>query len=164
MAAGLLGGLAAPAVAADSADRILVSERSALVGRSGKLVREARWIWPVSGSISSAYGPRGGGFHPGVDIGSLRSLSVRAATGGTVTGAGYLAGYEGYGHTVVVDIGNGFTLLYAHLSRSSVKAGDVLEQGDPIGTAGCTGRCYGTHLHFELRKNDRWVDISPFLP
>lgn len=161
---GLLGGLAAPALAGGSAERVLVSERSAQVVQTAKVVRETRWIWPVSGSISSGYGPRGGGFHPGVDIGSLRSLAVRSATDGVVLGAGYLAGYEGYGILVLVDIGNGYTLLYGHLSRAAVKAGDVLEQGDPIGTAGCTGRCYGTHLHFELRKNDRWVDITPFLP
>ena len=158
VALSLAAALAGPALAASGADR------AAGVDRSAKVVRETAWIWPVQGTISSGYGPRGGGFHPGVDIAQLRSLTVRAATGGTVLGAGYLTGYEGYGNLVVVDIGNGYTLLYAHLSRSSVKAGDVLQQGDLIGTAGCTGSCSGTHLHFELRKNGRWADITPFLP
>ena len=159
--AGLLAVAAPAALAASSAERVILSERSVAAKR---VVRESSWIWPVDGSISSGYGPRGGGFHPGVDIASLRSLAVRAATGGTVVGAGYLQGYNGYGNLVIVDIGNGYTLLYAHLSRVAVKAGDVVEQGDPIGTAGCTGQCYGTHLHFELRKNGRWADITPFLP
>lgn len=158
VALSLAAALAGPALAASGADR------AAGVDRSAKVVRETAWIWPVQGAVSSSYGPRGGGFHPGVDIGSLRSLTVRAATGGTVLGAGYLSGYEGYGNLVLVDIGNGYTLLYAHLSRNAVKAGDVLQQGDLIGTAGCTGQCYGTHLHFELRKNGRWADITPFLP
>lgn len=158
VALSLAAALAGPALAASGADRAVSVDRAA------KVVRETDWIWPVQGTITSGYGPRGSGFHPGVDIGMLRSLTVRAATGGTVVGAGYLAGYEGYGNLVVVDIGNGYTLLYAHLSRVAVKAGDALEQGDLIGTAGCTGSCSGTHLHFELRKNGRWADITPFLP
>ena len=89
---------------------------------------------------------------------------MRSAAAGRVVGVGYLAGYEGYGNTVVVDIGNGYQLLYAHLSRATVEVGDDLAQGAPIGSAGCTGRCFGTHLHFELRKNGRWADITPFLP
>lgn len=132
--------------------------------RSARVAREIQFVWPANGTVTSGYGPRSGGFHPGLDIGMLRSLAVRAATGGTVIGAGYLTGYEGYGNLVVVDVGNGYTLLYGHLSRASVKVGDVVAQGDPIGTAGCTGSCTGTHLHFELRKNGRWVDPTPFLP
>jgi murein DD-endopeptidase MepM/ murein hydrolase activator NlpD len=150
--------LAVPAFSADTV------ARAGAVQRSASVVRTLTWIWPADGIVTSPYGPRGGGFHPGLDIGMLRSLSVRAAIDGTVIGSGYLAGYEGYGNLVVVDIGNGYTLIYAHLSRSAVKAGDVLQQGDPIGTAGCTGSCTGTHLHFELRRYGRWADVTPFLP
>ena len=91
--------------------------------------------------------------HLGLDVGILRSLDVRAAAGGTVTAAGWLTGYEGYGNVVTVDIGSGYTLLYAHLSVAQVVPGQWLAAGDPIGQAGCTGSCTGTHLHFELRKN-----------
>ena len=155
---GLAAALAAPAFASRSEQRALVSERSALV------VQDNLFVWPADGTVTSPYGQRGRSFHPGIDIGMLRSLAVRSAAAGDVTAVGYLNGYEGYGLLVVVDIGNGYQLLYGHLSRSAVRAGQQLEQGDPIGTAGCTGSCTGTHLHFELRRNGRWVDPTPFLP
>ena len=158
LAVSVAAALAAPAFASRSEQRALVSERSALV------VQDNLFVWPADGTVTSPYGQRGRGFHPGIDIGMLRSLAVRAAAAGDVTGVGYLNGYEGYGLLVVVDIGNGYQLLYGHLSRSAVRAGQQLEQGDPIGTAGCTGSCTGTHLHFELRRNGRWVDPTPFLP
>ena len=132
--------------------------------RAVRVVKETQFIWPAYGVVTSVYGPRWGAFHPGVDIGNLRTLAVRSAAAGRVVGVGYIAGYEGYGNTVIVDIGNGYQLLYAHLSRFTVEVGDDLAQGAPIGSAGCTGRCFGTHLHFELRKNGRWADITPFLP
>lgn len=133
-----------------------------LVVQDGRL--DGRFVWPADGPVTSPYSPRGRGFHTGIDIGMLRSLAVRSATAGDVTGVGYLTGYEGYGLLVVVDLGNGYQLLYSHLSRAAVRAGQRLDQGDPIGTAGCTGSCTGTHLHFELRRNGRWVDPAPFLP
>lgn len=122
------------------------------------------FIWPADGPVTSPFGPRGRSFHPGVDIGMLRSLAVRAATAGDVTGAGYLTGYEGYGNVVVVDIGFGYTVLYAHLAAVAVRAGESVGRGDAIGTAGCTGSCSGTHLHFELRLNGKAIDPSPYLP
>ena len=132
--------------------------------RAVRVVKEMQFIWPAYGTVSSPYGPRWGAFHPGIDIANLRSLAVRSAAAGQVVAVGYLAGYEGYGDTVLVDIGNGYMLLYGHLSRATVQVGDDLVQGAPIGSAGCTGRCSGTHLHFELRRNGRWADPTPFLP
>jgi murein DD-endopeptidase MepM/ murein hydrolase activator NlpD len=110
--------------------------------------------------MTDGYGPRWGRMHLGVDIGILTSLDVRAATSGTVTAAGWLTGYEGYGNVVTVDIGAGYSLLYAHLSVAHVVSGEWVDGGDSIGQAGCTGSCTGTHLHFELRKNG--VPIDPF--
>ena len=158
LAIGIAVAFAAPAFAASSQERVLASQRSALV------VQDGRFAWPADGTVMSPYGPRGRGFHPGIDIGMLRSLAVSSATDGDVTGVGYLTGYEGYGLLVLVDIGNGYQLLYSHLARAAVRVGQHLDQGDPIGTAGCTGSCTGTHLHFELRRNGRWVDPTPFLP
>jgi murein DD-endopeptidase MepM/ murein hydrolase activator NlpD len=88
---------------------------------------------------------------------------VRAATSGTVTAAGWLTGYEGYGNVVTVDAGSGYSLLYAHLSEAHVVPGQWLAEGDPIGLAGCTGSCTGTHLHFELRQDGVPVDPAPYL-
>src|SRR6186713_17609 len=119
--------------------------------------------WPANGTVTDGYGERWGRMHLGIDVGILRSLDVRAATSGTVTAAGWLTGYEGYGNVVTVDIGSGYTLLYAHLSVAQVVPGQWLDAGDPVGQAGCTGSCTGTHLHFELRKNGAPIDPAPYL-
>ena len=118
--------------------------------------------WPADGSMTDGYGPRWGRMHLGVDIGILQSLQVRAATSGTVTASGWLTGYEGYGNVVMLDIGSGYSLLYAHLTTSHVVPGQWLDAGDEVGIAGCTGSCTGTHLHFELRKNGVPIDPFPF--
>ena len=119
--------------------------------------------WPADGTMTDGYGPRWGRMHLGIDVGILRSLGVRAAEGGTVTAAGWLTGYEGYGNVVTVDLGGGYSLLYAHLSIAQVVPGQWVSAGDPIGQAGCTGSCTGTHLHFELRKNGVPIDPFPYL-
>jgi murein DD-endopeptidase MepM/ murein hydrolase activator NlpD len=119
--------------------------------------------WPADGTLTDGYGPRWGRMHLGLDVGILRSLDVRAATSGTVVESGWLTGYEGYGNVVTIDIGGGWSLLYAHLSRSHVVPGQWLDAGDPVGQAGCTGSCTGTHLHFELRQNGVPVDPAPYL-
>ena len=119
--------------------------------------------WPAQGTVTDGFGPRWGRMHLGIDVGILTSPAVRASAPGTVTAAGYLGGYEGYGNVVIVDVGRGYTMLYAHLAASSVRPGDWLELGEPLGTAGCTGSCTGTHLHFELRRAGVPVDPSPFL-
>ena len=119
--------------------------------------------WPPQGTVTDGFGPRWGRMHLGIDVGILTSLDVRASAAGTVTAAGYLAGYEGYGNVVTVDIGRGYTMLYAHLAATSVRSGDWLGLGEQLGIAGCTGSCTGTHLHFELRRAGIPVDPSPFL-
>jgi murein DD-endopeptidase MepM/ murein hydrolase activator NlpD len=122
------------------------------------------FLWPADGIVSSPFGPRAGGFHPGVDIGSLQGLTVRAAASGRVAATGALMGYEGYGYVVVLDIGGGMTTLYAHLARPFAKPGTLVARGDSVGIAGCTGFCTGTHLHFELRVHGRAVDPMSFFP
>ena len=116
------------------------------------------FLWPADGILSSPFGPRAGGFHPGIDIGSLQDLTVRAASSGRVAATGALMGYEGYGYVVVLDIGGGLTTMYAHLARPIARIGALVARGDTIGIAGCTGFCTGTHLHFELRDHGRAVD------
>jgi len=119
--------------------------------------------WPADGTMTDGYGPRWGRMHLGIDVGILASLDVRAAASGTITAAGRLTGYEGYGNVVIVDSGGGYWVLYAHLSSSHVVPGQWVAAGDLIGEAGCTGSCTGTHLHFELRLNGVPVDPAPFL-
>lgn len=119
--------------------------------------------WPAQGTVTDGFGYRWGRPHLGIDVGILTSLDVRAARSGTVTEVGWLTGYEGYGNVVVVDVGSGYSVLYAHLSAASVVPGQWVDDGEPIGTAGCTGSCTGTHLHFELRVEGVPVDPFPYL-
>jgi murein DD-endopeptidase MepM/ murein hydrolase activator NlpD len=115
------------------------------------------FLWPARGTITTPFFPGG---HPGIDIGILRSLTVRAAAAGVVTNVGEPRGFEGYGRIVKVDVGGGYSTLYAHLARYRVRMGERVSAGEPLGVAGCTGWCTGTHLHFEVRLDGR--SVSPF--
>ncbi|MFL5964949.1 MAG: murein hydrolase activator EnvC family protein [Gaiellaceae bacterium] len=133
---------------------VLAPAASAHVGGDYSL----RFEWPADGILSSPFGPRDGGFHPGIDIGTLRDLTVRAATPGRVVAVGAIAGYDGYGNVVVLNLGGGLTSLYAHLARPFARVGQFIAAGQVIGEAGCTGWCTGTHLHFELRYRGTPID------
>jgi murein DD-endopeptidase MepM/ murein hydrolase activator NlpD len=116
-------------------------------------------VMPAQGTITSPFGHDGARWHPGIDIGILRSLTVRAAVPGRVIDVGEVRGYEGYGDIVVVQ-SHGYQELYAHLAAWGVHVGQFVVPGQRIATAGCTGSCTGTHLHFEVRKNG--TAVSPF--
>lgn len=118
-------------------------------------------VWPAQGTITSPYGHDGARWHPGIDIGILRSLRVRAAVTGRVVLTGRPSGYEGYGNIVVVRSRRGLTELYGHLASIAVHRGERVVAGEGIAVAGCTGWCTGTHLHFEVRRGDR--ALSPLL-
>jgi murein DD-endopeptidase MepM/ murein hydrolase activator NlpD len=116
--------------------------------------------WPADGTITSPFGRDGYRWHPGLDIGILRSLDVRAAASGVVTRVGYVPGFEGYGSVVMVKHRAGYSTLYAHLSQPLAHAGQQVSGGALLGIAGCTGWCTGTHVHFELRYRNVAVDPS----
>jgi murein DD-endopeptidase MepM/ murein hydrolase activator NlpD len=120
--------------------------------RAHQLALQMRPVWPAQGAITSPFGRDGYRWHPGIDIGSLRSLTVRAAQGGEP------AGFSGYGNVVEVKAGR-YDELYAHLSSFHVHVGEHLRSGERIAIAGCTGYCTGTHLHFEVRL--RGKPVSP---
>jgi murein DD-endopeptidase MepM/ murein hydrolase activator NlpD len=118
----------------------------------------------VSGPITSPFGYRCLGgicrLHAGIDIGVPSGTPVHAAASGTIIFAGVMSGY---GNIVVVDHGNGLATAYAHLSVIDVGGGHV-SQGQVIAASGCTGRCFGPHLHFEVRINGNPVNPVPYLP
>jgi hypothetical protein len=72
-------------------------------------------------------------------------------------------GNASYGNCVKIDHGDGYTTLYAHLAKITVKKGDRVDRGQVIGTMGNTGRSFGMHLHFEVRKVEQRVDPTPYL-
>ena len=127
--------------------------------------KQIAFVWPAQGTVTTTFGAQpDGGFHRGLDIGILKSLEVDAAAPGRVLAVGAVPGFEGYGNIVLVDVGNGVGALYAHLAEWAVELGDDVVEGEPIATAGCTGWCTGTHLHFELRVGEEPIDPLPLLP
>jgi len=117
----------------------------------------SNFIWPASGVISQY--PVW--YHMAVDIANPAAPSILAADAGTVTYAA--CERYGYGCHVIVDHGNGYQTLYAHLSSLAVSPGQAVSQGQSLGVMGCTGRCTGTHLHFEVRSGGSLLNPLNFL-
>ena len=99
-------------------------------------------------------------FHTGVDLIANTGTPVMAAAGGVVASASYSGEY---GNMVDIDHDNGLTSRYAHLSKSLVKAGDVVMKGQVIAMVGVTGRTTGPHLHFEVREKGIPLNPNKFL-
>lgn len=118
------------------------------------------------GTISSPFGNRSspGGIgstnHAGMDIASPTGTPIASALAGTVTTAGW---YGGYGNAVVVDSGNGLSIVYGHMSQVLSSVGQVVQKGQQIGLVGSTGNSTGPHLHFEMRNNGDPFDPAPYL-
>ena len=110
--------------------------------------------WPIRGALSSGYGYRTHPIlkrkilHSGIDIAAPNGTAIKAPAAGEVIYDGWL---RGYGRVVVLDHGRGFSTLYAHLSASLVKEGQVVKNGATIAKVGKTGNTTGYHLHFEVR-------------
>lgn len=104
------------------------------------------FIWPVGYRRITQHYWYG---HPAIDIGLPEGTPVLAADTGTVTWAGW--NVYGYGNLIVVNHGNGYETYYGHLSGINVSPGQVVYQGNQIGSSGNTGRSSGPHLHFEIR-------------
>lgn len=116
--------------------------------------------WPVSGPVTSGFGPRWGRMHEGIDIAVPTGTPVGAAAPGTVIYAGWLGGY---GNLVVVDHGNGLSTAYAHNSQLLVGVGTVVGTGTTISLSGNTGNSSGPHVHFEVRVGGSAVDPLGYL-
>jgi murein DD-endopeptidase MepM/ murein hydrolase activator NlpD len=75
----------------------------------------------------------------------------------------YAGWMSGYGNLVAIDHGGGVSTAYGHQSRLGVSVGQVVSQGQTVGYVGCTGHCFGPHLHFEVRINGAPVDPLGYL-
>ena len=118
------------------------------------------FIWPVNGPVTSPFGMRWGRMHTGIDIGVADGTPIHAAAAGRVLYAGWM---DGYGNLVFIDHGSGLSTGYAHQSSVAVSNGETVAQGQVIGYVGCTGHCFGPHLHFEVRVNGAPVDPLGYL-
>jgi murein DD-endopeptidase MepM/ murein hydrolase activator NlpD len=116
-------------------------------------------IWPVNGPVVSGFGMRWGRMHEGIDIAVPGGTPIRAARSGNIVLAGYNGGYGNY---TCIDHGGGLATCYAHQS-SFARTGGFVGIGTVIGYVGCTGHCYGDHLHFEVRVNGTAVDPLGYL-
>lgn len=102
--------------------------------------------------------------HTGIDLAARQGTVVLASRAGRVL---LVESISGYGTTVLLDHGEGWQTLYAHLHDATVLVGAWLEQGQPLGTVGMTGSATGPHLHFELRRQGAELlalDPTPHLP
>jgi murein DD-endopeptidase MepM/ murein hydrolase activator NlpD len=154
--------VARPASAAKAAPQTFADATVPAAVAAARPVSSVGMIWPVNGIITSPFGPRAGGFHPGLDIGVPEGTPIAAAASGVVTFAGWNDG--GYGNFVIIDNGGGISTAYAHQSQIAVSSGESVSQGETIGYVGTTGNSTGPHLHFEVRVNGTAVNPLNYLP
>ena len=123
-----------------------------------------RFIWPVPNYryCSRWYGGR----HRGVDICAPAGTPIYASAGGTITKAGYnkAGAGTGYGYSVIINHGGGYSSVYAHCLSLTVSAGQTVKQGQLIGYVGSTGRSSGNHCHFEIRRNGSYIAPQSVFP
>jgi murein DD-endopeptidase MepM/ murein hydrolase activator NlpD len=116
----------------------------------------------VAGSVWGGFGPRWGSFHKGIDIGAGAGTAVTAAASGQVVLSTF--SNNGYGSYIIVQHADGSQTLYAHLLERYVALGQYVNQGEVIGSVGCSGWCSGNHLHFEVIIGGFVVDPLSYLP
>lgn len=137
---------------------------SPVVTVSGSRYATGQFVWPVpGGTLTSSFGTR---FHPlkkvyqehhGIDIGKELGAPIVASDGGIVVES---RAASGYGWIIVLDHGNGYRTLYAHMEEKdvNVEVGEQVAQGQVIALMGSNGWSTGPHLHFEIRKDGQLLD------
>ncbi len=120
-------------------------------------VGEGFFIWPTTASLLSGFSYSS--FHPGIDIAGSPGNAIFASASGVVVYAGW--NNYGYGYMVVIDHGNRWQTLYAHMSQVNVACGQAVFQGNVIGGVGSTGNSTGAHLHFEM-QHDVYGKVNPY--
>ncbi len=127
---------------------------------SGGAVGSGAFIWPAANHYLSGNDYWSG--HLAIDIAAGQGALLWASDSGAVVYAGWSGG--GYGNMVMVDHGNGYQTLYAHMSSVTVTCGQSIGQGQTIGYSGSTGNSTGAHLHFEVRSNGGFINPWFVLP
>lgn len=150
----------ADALESQSSRVALVATLPALAPVPAPPASSSGYIWPVAGTLVSPYGQRWGRLHSGLDIAAPAGTPVAASASGQVVYAGSMSGY---GLIVVIQHAGGIATAYAHNSSISVSVGQSVAQGQTIAAVGCTGRCFGDHVHFEVRAGGSPVDPMGYL-
>ena len=120
-----------------------------------------RFIWPITGRLTSRYGKRkhpihgSKHFHRGIDISAKPGTSIKATAAGVVVFSG---NGGNYGKMIIVKHKKGYLSVYAHARKLFVKKGAYVKQGKRIAEVGSTGRTTGSHLHFEIKTNVKSVN------
>jgi len=123
------------------------------------------WPIPTHSHVSSQFGGRRSPIsgrqehHTGIDVPAPAGTRINAAADGIVRLSGWNGGF---GNTVIIDHGNGYSTLYAHNSRNRVTVGQRVTRGQHIADVGTTGMSTGNHLHFEIRRNGVPVNPMPY--
>jgi murein DD-endopeptidase MepM/ murein hydrolase activator NlpD len=124
---------------------------------SGGAVGYGYYVYPTNKHYVSGFGYSEKTNHRGLDFAGNEGEGVYAADAGVIVYSGW--NDYGYGNMIMIDHGNGFQSLYAHLSEIYRGCGQSVGQGEAIGAIGSTGRSSGSHLHFELMAG---VKVNPF--
>ena len=99
-------------------------------------------------------------FHPALDLKAKVGTPIYAPANGVVV---YAQNKGAYGNFILIAHSYGFKTAYGHLSKFAVESGDFVKKGDLIGYVGNTGRSTGSHLHYEVRYLDKWINPQPFV-
>ena len=117
---------------------------------------KGQFIWPVRGKVTQEFGIRGMVKHAGIDISVPMGTPIRASNYGKVLYSG--KEIKGFGNIIIIKHNQGFITIYAHNEINNVAEGEKIERGQIIGRVGNTGRTSGSHLYFEIRKNNRPIN------
>ena len=125
------------------------------------------FVWPIEGRISGLFGrrrvfngqPRRP--HSGMDIAAPTGTEIHATADGVIRGTG---DYFFNGNTVFIDHGQGLVTMFCHMDTIGVKDGQIVKQGEVVGTVGMTGRVTGPHLHLGISLNDQRIEPRLFFP
>lgn len=117
----------------------------------------ARFAWPLQGTITRQFQPRGPRRHDGIDISASKGTPIRAVADGRVIFSDW--GPGGYGRLVIIQHADNLVTVYAHNHENLVRTGQSVLHGDIIASVGRSGRATGYHLHFEVRR--KTVPVSP---
>ena len=144
--------------------KVVVGTKKASTGGAKYITGSGRFLWPVPNyKYCSRWYSSG---HKGVDICAAAGKPIYATASGTVTKAGYerAGAGRGYGYSVIISHGSGYTSVYAHCLSLTVHAGQSVKQGQLIGYVGSTGRSSGNHCHFEIRLNGSYIPPQSIFP